>query len=84
LHSIRVGQTLTFVSFSVNQQGIGNEREFLPWSQVQAVDVKQGRVTIKKTGTSRGWGTDKVAKIPNFLVFTVVADEMLRQAGAGR
>jgi len=65
-------------------QGIGNGREFLPWSQVQAVEMKQGRVAVKKTGTSQDWGTDKVAKMPNFLVFTVLADEMLRQAGAGR
>ena len=84
LHSIRVGQTLTFAPFSVNQQGIGNGREFLPWSQVQAVEVKQGRVAVKKTGTLRGSWTSKVAKIPNFLVFTVVADQMLQQASAGR
>jgi len=81
LYSLRTGQTLTFASFSVNQQGIGNGREFTPWSQVQAVDVSQGRVTVKKTGTSRGWATAMVAKIPNFLVFKVVAEEMLRQAG---
>jgi uncharacterized protein DUF6585 len=81
LHSIRTGQTLTFASLSVNQQGIGNGREFIPWSQVQAVDVSQGRVTVKKTGTSRDWATAMVAKIPNFLVFKVVAEEMLRQAG---
>jgi hypothetical protein len=84
LHSIRVGQTLTFAPFSVNQQGIGNGHEFLPWSQVQGVDVKQGRVTVKKAGASPDSWTDKVAKIPNFLVFTVVADEMLRQASAVR
>ena len=84
LHSIKVGQTLTFDPFSINQQGIGNGREFLPWSQVQGVEVQQGRVIVKKAGTSRDSWTDKVAKIPNFLVFTVVADEMLRQASAGR
>jgi hypothetical protein len=81
LHAIRVGQTLTFASFSVNRQGIGNGREFLPWSQVQGVEVQQGRVTVKKAGTSRGSWTDKVAKIPNFLVFTLVT-EMLQQASA--
>ncbi|MFL5704866.1 MAG: DUF6585 family protein [Ktedonobacteraceae bacterium] len=80
LHSIRTGQTLTFAPFSVNQQGISNGREFLPWSQVQAVEVKQGRVTVKKTGTSRGSWMTMVAKIPNFLVFTVVAEEIRRQA----
>lgn len=81
LQAIRAGQTLTFASFSVNQQGIGKGHEFLPWSQVQGIDVQQGRVIIKKVGTSRGSWTDRVAKIPNFLVFTVVAEEMLRQKG---
>ncbi len=84
MHSLRTGQTLTFAPFSVNQQGIGNGREFLPWSQVQAVEVKQGRVTVKKVGASRGSWMTMVAKIPNYLVFTVLADEMIRQAGAGR
>jgi hypothetical protein len=84
LHVIQTGQTLTFASLSINQQGIGNGRDFIPWSQVQPVSVNQGRVTIKKTGTSRVWATAMVAKIPNFLVFTVVAEEMLRQAGGSR
>jgi hypothetical protein len=84
LHAIRVGQTLAFASFSVNRQGIGKGREFLPWSQVQVVEVQQGRVTVKKAGESRDSWTDKVAKIPNFLVFTLVAEEMLQQASAGR
>lgn len=79
LHAIRVGQTLTFAPFSVNQQGIGNGYEILPWSQIQGVEVQSGRVTVKKAGTSRGWGTDRIAKIPNLLVFTVVAEEMLQR-----
>ena len=81
LHALQRGQTLAFAPFSVNQQGIGNGREWIPWSQVQAIEVKQGRVTIKNVGTSRAWGTALVAKIPNFLVFTVVAEELRRQVG---
>ena len=34
-HSIRDGPTLTFAPFSVDQQGIGNGRVFLPWSQTR-------------------------------------------------
>lgn len=81
LQALRMGQTLTFEPFVINQQGIGNGHEFLPWSQIQPVEVKQGRVTVKKVGTSRGTWSAMVAKIPNFLVFTVVAEEMRRQAG---
>lgn len=84
LHAIRNGQTLTFALFSVNQQGIGNGREFIPWQQVQNINVKQGRVTVKKIGISRTWGTITVAKMPNFLIFTAVTEEMIRQSGGGR
>ena len=84
LHAVRGGETLTFASLSLNQQGIANKREMLPWSQIQGVNVHQGRATIKKVGTSRVFWTDRVAKIPNFLVFTIIADEMVRQVGSHR
>jgi hypothetical protein len=84
LQTIQAGQTLTFAPFSVNQQGISNGRDFLPWSQVQAVDVNRGYVTVKKAGTSRNWGATSVAKIPNFLVFSVVAEEMIRRTRGGK
>jgi uncharacterized protein DUF6585 len=79
--SIQAGQTLSFAPFRVNQQGISNGREMLPWSHVQAVDVKQGRVTVTRVGMSRAWGTAMVAKIPNYLVFIVVAEELKKRAG---
>lgn len=81
LNSIRAGQTLTFTPFSVNQQGIGRQSEFLPWQQVQEVEVKQGRVIVKMIGAPHKNWSAEVAKIPNCLVFTVVAEEMRRQAG---
>jgi hypothetical protein len=80
-YAIQCGQTLSFAPFSVNQQGIGNGREWLLWPQVQAVDVKQGRVSVKKVGTSRAWGTALVGKVPNFPVFLTVVEELRRQAG---
>jgi hypothetical protein len=85
LTSLSAGQTLRFTPFSINQQGITNIRnEFLPWAQVQAINVTKGYVQIKKIGTSRNWGNVAVAKIPNFLVLTVVAEEMRRSASGGR
>lgn len=80
-HSIQAGQTLSFAPFSVNQQGISNGREWLPWTQVQAVNVQRGRVTVIRVGVSRPWGAAPVAKIPNFLVFIATAEELRKQAG---
>jgi len=84
MNSIRAGQTLTFGRFSVNQQGIGNGKEFIPWPQVQAVNVNRGQVTVKKAGKFLNWGSAMVAKIPNFFVFLAVSEEMIRQVSGGR
>lgn len=84
LNSIRAGQTLTFGRFSVNQQGIGNGKEFIPWPQVQAVNVNRGQVTVKKAGKFLNWGSAMVAKIPNFFVFLAVSEEMIRQVSGGQ
>lgn len=80
LQSLQMGQTLPFNPFSINQQTISNGKATIPWTQVQSVDVKQGQVTVRQIGNKRVWGSAMVAKIPNFLVFTVVADEMLRRS----
>lgn len=77
LQALRMGQTLAFPPFHINQQGISNGQEFLPWSQVQTVDVKRGFVTVKKVGSRWAWRTAAVARIPNYLVF-IVAVEHLR------
>jgi hypothetical protein len=80
LYSIRGGQTLTFGQFTINQQGMGNGREFIAWPEVQAINVNRGVLTVKKAGKFFNWGSSMVAKIPNFFVFLAVAEEMIRQA----
>lgn len=75
LHS---GQTLTFAPFSINLQGMSNGREWLPWSQVQEITRKDGRVSVKKVGLSQAWGA---ALIPNCRVFTTIAEDLRQQAG---
>ncbi|HTK05680.1 MAG TPA: DUF6585 family protein [Ktedonobacteraceae bacterium] len=84
LYSVRSGQTLNFAQFSINQQGIGNGHEFIPWPQVEAVNVNRGRLTVKKAGKFLSWGSSMVSRIPNFFVFLAVSEEMIRQAHGAR
>ncbi|HEY4384947.1 MAG TPA: DUF6585 family protein [Ktedonobacteraceae bacterium] len=84
MYSIRSGQTLTFAQFSINQQGIGNGHEFIPWLQVEAVNVNRGRLSVKRAGKFLNWSSAMVAGIPNFFVFLAVAEEMIRQTHSGR
>ncbi len=83
LAAIRAGQTLTFARFSLNQQGINNGREWLAWTQVQAVEMNRGYLIVKKVGKSSPWEVVLVAKIPNIFILMTVAEEMRRQTGNG-
>lgn len=76
--ALQSGQTLTFAPFSINQQGIGNGREWLPWSQILEITRREGRVSIKKVGMPQVWGA---ALIPNCRVFTTIAADLKQQAG---
>ncbi|HLZ62937.1 MAG TPA: DUF6585 family protein [Ktedonosporobacter sp.] len=78
--AIRAGQTLTFDPFSVNLQGIGFKREFLPWPQVQEVVASRGSLTIKKAPPRSGSWLALVSRVPNVMVFLVIAEEMRKQA----
>jgi hypothetical protein len=79
LHSIQTGQTLTFAQFSIDIQGISNGRESIPWQQVEAVNVNQGQISIQKAGKFFSWGSAPVSKIPNFLVFIALSEEMIHK-----
>jgi len=84
LNSLSAGQTLPFPPFSINMQGISKNNDFVPWGQIQSVNVVRGYLQIKKIGSRWNWGNVAVSKIPNFLVLTVVADEMRRIASGAR
>ena len=76
--ALQSGQTLTFAPFSINQQGIGNGREWLPWSQIQEITRENGKVSITKVGMAQAWGS---ALILNCRVFTTMAADLRQQVG---
>jgi hypothetical protein len=81
--AIQAGQTLSFAKVGINLQGVGKGNEFLPWSHVQAIEVKKGSLIIKRGGKTKDWGLVEV--IPNFFVFMTIAEEMMRRnANNGR
>jgi hypothetical protein len=42
------GGTVQFESISISQTGIGNEKETVPWQEVEQVSAYEGTITIKK------------------------------------
>jgi hypothetical protein len=75
------GQTVSFGALSLNQQGLGNGSEILPWPQVEAVDVKNGFISVKRQGAWLRWSRVAAADIPNLFVFLALIDYVLKSYG---
>jgi len=69
LQAYHMGQTVQFGTLSLNQQGIYNGSDMLPWSQVEAIDVKEGVVNVKRWGSKSHWCKVAASAIPNVFVF---------------
>ncbi len=74
ISAYNMGSTVTFGTLSVNQQGISNSKEMLPWGQFNGIQVNRGIVTVKKEGKWLNWSTVRVPRIPNFYVFMALVD----------
>lgn len=81
IEAFNSGQTITFALLTLDQQGLNNGHELLPWTQVEAVDVKDGFVSVKRQGAWLNWDRVAAAEIPNFFVFQALVDYVLKQYG---
>lgn len=77
IESYNAGGTLRFGKLSVNQAGIGNGKEVVPWAQVKSVQVSNGFIAIKKDGKWLSWANVAVAQTPNFFVFLALVDRIV-------
>jgi hypothetical protein len=77
IESYNAGGTLQFGKLSVNQAGIGNGKQVVPWAQVKSVQVGNGSISIKKDGKWLNWANVAVAQTPNFHVFLALVDQII-------
>ncbi len=71
----QAGQTLSFGKISLNQQGVSDGKELLPWYQVKEIKVNRGFLSIKKEGNKRGnWKLIQASTIPNVGVFVALVN----------
>lgn len=75
------GQTVQFGSLSLNRQGVSNGWNVLPWSQVEAIDVTNGVVSVKRQGGWFRWSKVAASAIPNLFVFLALTNAILKSAG---
>lgn len=69
----QAGQTLAFGKISLNQQGVNNGKEWLPWHQVREIRINRGYLSFKKEGDKQG-RVILAAEIPNLDVFLALVN----------
>lgn len=70
------GQTIAFGPLSVNQQGISNGQNMLPWLEVRGVFINKGFVIVLQKGKKSSWVNIRVAKVPNVFVLDALVHSL--------
>jgi hypothetical protein len=71
------GETLYFGKLSISQQGIGNSKQTIPWSEVKGVEINQGYVGVRREGKWLRWANVPAARVPNLFIFLALAKQIV-------
>ncbi len=67
--AINSGQRVDFGPLGLDKQNIYSGKKSLPWSEIKAVKIQSGTISIKKEGGWFNWSAVTVPQVPNFWVF---------------
>lgn len=74
------GERLSFGDLQISSAGIQAPKGFVPWSSIKAVNVVQGRVSVRQQGKFLALSSMGVEQIPNCPLFLTLAQMLTRQA----
>ncbi len=75
------GEAVGFGPLDLSRDGVGKGTKVLPWDRVKAVEVKGGRVIVKRKGRWLTWAAVPLEKVPDPAVFLALADHARGAAG---
>jgi hypothetical protein len=75
LDAVVAGQRIECGPFTVDLTGLTTRKATIPWSQIRAVEVKNGQVQVWHADARRAQSVD-VAKVPNVFVFLALVETM--------
>ncbi len=81
IEALHAGQTVYFGELAVNLGGVAAAgKGSVPWSEIQAVQVNKGYVSLRKHGKWLAWSGKPAARIPNLFVFLTLAQRLAGSA----
>ncbi|MEV7276979.1 DUF6585 family protein [Streptomyces sp. NPDC093111] len=76
---LEAGERIGFGVVDIDISGIGQGDRRIGWPEVERIDVKQGRVEIRRRGDRKPWLTLPAPGFPNLTVFLTLTDALRRQ-----
>ena len=73
LRALQAGQRLTFGPLGLDSQKLYSGNKELPWSEIKAISIKKGIISVKKEKGWFNWASVTVPQIPNFFIFLEIA-----------
>ena len=67
--ALQNGQRLNFGPLAIDRQGIYAGSKNLPWSDIKAIRIHDGAISVKKEGGWLNWTSISVRQVPNFYIF---------------
>ena len=75
------GEVVGFGDLDLSRDGIGKGRTAQPWDRVKSVEVKGGKVIVKRWKAWLAWAAVPLEKVPDPAVFLALADHARVAAG---
>ncbi|GAA2793023.1 DUF6585 family protein [Streptomyces showdoensis] len=76
---LEAGERIGFGAVDIDVSGVGQGSRRIGWREVERIEVKQGRVEIRRRGERKPWMTLAAPGFPDLPVFLTLADALRRQ-----
>jgi hypothetical protein len=67
--ALQGGQKLTFGPLALDQYKLYAGKKELPWSEIKAIKIEKGMISVRKEKGWLNWASASVPQIPNFFIF---------------
>jgi hypothetical protein len=81
LEDYDAGRVVNFGKLSVSKKGLTYGDSFLPWKEVQGVQIADGYISVSKKGKWLNWCSIGAPSVPNLFVFLALVDEIVGVKG---
>jgi hypothetical protein len=76
VQALQSGQRLTFGPLSLDAQKLYSGSKELAWSEIKAISINKGIISVKKEKGWFSWASVTVPQIPNFFIFVEIVSRL--------